>query len=266
MISGSVSIISEAIHSGIDLVAAVMAFFSVKISSKPPDDEHPYGHGKFENISGLFEVILIIVAGVFIIYESVKKLLEGSTFRMVELGFAVMLFSAIVNFFISRRLYKVARDTDSVALEADALHLRTDVFTSLGVAAGLGIIWLTGLKWLDPIIAITVALYILWEASKMLRKAFAPLVDTQLPNEDVKKIITILDAFVSEEVSYHRLRTRKSGPQNYIDLHLDLPNSMSVVKAHEICDQIECAIKQKFPRVDINIHIEPRERKSRKTP
>ena len=252
------SIISEAIHSGIDLIASVIAYFSLKISSKPPDEEHPYGHGKYENVSGFFEVILIIIVAVFIIYESVKKLIEGVSFQYIELGFAVMIFSAIVNFFVSQRLYKVAREFDSVALEADALHLRTDVYTSLGVALGLGIIWLTGYQWLDPIIAILVAIYILTQAIQMLKKVFAPLVDSQLPKEDVKKIKKVLDSFLSEEMTYHRLRTRKSGPENYVDFHLDLSGDMNVTRAHDICDSIESALKNEIRNIDINIHIEPR--------
>jgi len=157
-ISGSVSIISEAIHSSMDLIAAVIAFFSVKVSDTPPDSRHPYGHGKVENISGVIEALLIFIAAIWIIIEGVKKLLSNDIkLESIGIGSAVMLVSAVLNAFVSGRLYKVARETKSVALEADALHLKTDVYTSLGVAVGLGLIMLTGINWLDPVVAILVA-------------------------------------------------------------------------------------------------------------
>ena len=165
LISGSVSILSEAIHSSMDLIAALIAFFSVRVSDNPPDSRHPYGHGKIENISGVIESLLIFIAAVWIIVEAVKKLFgERIELDSIALGSIVMLISAIVNTYVSRRLYKVARATNSVALEADALHLKTDIFTSLGVAVGLGLIMATGINWLDPVIAILVALFIIREA------------------------------------------------------------------------------------------------------
>ena len=160
LISGSVSILSEAIHSSMDLVAAIIAFLSVRVSDNPPDSRHPYGHGKIENISGVIEALLIFIAAIWIIVEAAKKLAgEKIEIDSIALGSIVMLISAIVNTIVSRRLYKVARATNSVALEADALHLKTDVYTSLGVSAGLGLILITGINWLDPIIAILVALF-----------------------------------------------------------------------------------------------------------
>src|SRR5665647_23190 len=165
LISGSVSIISEAIHSSMDLVAAIIAFLSVRVSDNPPDSRHPYGHGKIENISGVIEALLIFIASIWIIIEAVKKLFGGKIeLESIGLGSLVMLISAIVNIIVSRRLYKVARATNSVALEADALHLKTDVYTSMGVAVGLGLIIITGINWLDPLIAMFVALFIIKEA------------------------------------------------------------------------------------------------------
>ena len=164
IITGSVSILSEAIHSTMDLIAAIISFFSVKISAKPADAEHPYGHGKFENVSGVIESLLIFVASLWIIIEAVKKIISGEEVGSSALGFFVMFFSAGINFLVSKRLYRVAKKTDSIALEADALHLKTDVFTSLGVGAGLLLIWITKLHFLDPVIAILVALFILKEA------------------------------------------------------------------------------------------------------
>jgi len=187
LISGSVSIISEAIHSSMDLMASLIAFFSVRVSDNPPDSRHPYGHGKIENISGVIEAILILIAAIWIIVEAVKKLIGlPYVIDSIGLGSLVMLASAIINIFVSRMLYKVAKETRSVALEADALHLKTDVFTSLGVAAGLGLIILTGIHWLDPAVAIIVAFMILRESYFLLRKAFLPLLDEAWDDKEVK--------------------------------------------------------------------------------
>jgi len=187
LISGSVSILSEAIHSLMDLIAAIIAFFSVTVSDNPPDSRHPYGHGKIENISGVIESLLIFLAALWIIIEAVRKLLgEKIELESIALGSIVMLISAIVNAFVSRRLYKVARATNSVALEADALHLKTDIFTSLGVAIGLGLIIFTGINWLDPVIAILVALFIIREAYHLLTKAFTPLLDTAWSDNEIE--------------------------------------------------------------------------------
>src|SRR5450759_1191495 len=181
LLSGSVSIISEAIHSSMDLIAAIIAFLSVRVSDNPPDSRHPYGHGKIENISGVIEALLIFVAAIWIIVEAVKKLFEEKIeLDSIALGSIVMLISAIINTIVSRRLYKVARATKSIALEADALHLKTDVYTSLGVAIGLGLIIVTGINWLDPVIAILVAMFIIRESYLLLKKAFTPLLDLSL--------------------------------------------------------------------------------------
>ena len=181
LMGNSISILSEAIHSFMDLLAAIIAFFSVRVSDTPADKNHPYGHGKFENISGVVEALLIFVAAFWIIYEAIKKLIDPQPIGSIWLGFAVMTVSAIVNAFVSTRLYKVAKETESIALEADALHLKTDVLTSIGVAVGMALIWLTGYHILDPIAAILVALLILKESYDLLKRAYGPLLDVALP-------------------------------------------------------------------------------------
>jgi cation diffusion facilitator family transporter len=262
-LSGSVSILSEAIHSMMDLIAAVIAFFSVKVSSRPPDIEHPYDHGKFENISGVVEGLLILVAAIWIIYEAISKFLHKEEITYLYLGFIVMSLSAVINFFVSRRLYKVAMETDSIALEADALHLKTDVYTSVGVAAGLGLISLTNIHILDPIVAITVALFIVYEAVVLIKTAYRPLLDTSLPDKDIKLIRSILKNFTGECISFHKFRTRKSGSHKYLDFHLEVPEEMTVKDAHTLCDRIEKELKQKLLNLDINIHIEPCSKKKK---
>ncbi|MCD4697924.1 MAG: cation diffusion facilitator family transporter [Bacteroidales bacterium] len=256
-LSGSVSILSEAIHSMMDLIAAVIAFFSVKISGRPPDREHPYDHGKFENISGVIEGMLILLAAGWIIYEAVLKLNHPEEIGFLYLGMIVMALSAGINFFVSKKLYKVAKETDSIALEADALHLQTDVYTSVGVTIGIFLIWLTGLHFLDPIVAILVALFIVYEAIKLIKNAYLPLLDTSLPDEEITEIESTLNNHMQSCMSYHQFRTRKSGPHKYVDFHMEVPENMSVKEAHDLCDSIEHDLKQKIRRLDINIHIEP---------
>jgi cation diffusion facilitator family transporter len=255
IISGSVSIISEAIHSSMDLIAAIIAFFAVKFSDVPPDSKHPYGHGKVENISGVIEGLLIFVAAVWIIVEAVKKLL-GEPFKLeaIWIGSIVMLISAVVNTIVSRKLYKVARETNSVALEADALHLKTDVFTSLGVAVGLGLIILTGVKWFDPVIAILVALFIIRESFVLLRKAFWPLLDSSWGEDEIESLEKTLSDM---EINYHDLRTRVAGNYRFVDIHIEIPQNESVGNAHNYCDKIEDELKSIYDNLTVTIHVEP---------
>lgn len=254
LFSGSVSIISEAIHSGMDLLAAVIAFFSVKMSDTPPDSKHPYGHGKFENVSGVIEAILIFIAAGWIIYEAIHKILKPSGVDNLGIGVAVMAVSAVVNTLVSRKLYQVAKKTESIALEADALHLKTDVYTSAGVAVGLLLIWITGWHFLDPIVAILVALLIIKESFTLLRNAYSPLLDSSLSEDETSIII---GAITRRSLTYHNLRTRKSGHYRFVDFHLELPEKMTLKQVHEICDQVEDEIKSKFRHIEIQIHVEP---------
>jgi cation diffusion facilitator family transporter len=255
LISGSVSIISEAIHSSMDLIAAIIAFLSVRVSDNPPDSRHPYGHGKIENISGVIEALLIFVAAIWIIIEAVKKLFgERIELDSIALGSIIMLISAIVNFIVSRKLYKVAHETNSVALEADALHLKTDVYTSLGVAVGLGLIIVTGINWLDPVVAILVALFIIRESYHLLNKAFTPLLDTAWGDDEIKELETTL---TSLDVNYHNLRTRVAGNYRFIDIHIQIPEDVSVGSAHKYCDKIENELTHNYQNLTVTIHVEP---------
>lgn len=255
LISGSVSIVSEAIHSGMDLIAAVVSFFSVKVSDNPPDSRHPYGHGKIENISGVIEALLIFIAAIWIIYEAIRKLMgEKIVLESIALGSIVMLISAAINSIVSARLYKVARETKSVALEADALHLKTDVYTSLGVAVGLGLIMVTHITWLDPAIAILVALFIFREAYSLLMRAFRPLLDTAWSNTEIRGLEEKLGEL---KVNYHDLRTRVAGNYRFIEIHIQIPEDVSVGNAHKYCDQIENMLTSEYPNLSVTIHVEP---------
>lgn len=255
LITGSVSIISEAIHSSMDLIAALIAYFSVRVSDNPPDSRHNYGHGKIENISGVIEGLLILIAAGWIIVEAVKKITgEHTQLESVGLGTIVMIVAAGINFIVSRKLYKVARQTDSLALEADALHLKTDVYTSLGVAAGLVLIMVTGLQWLDPIVAILVAIFIIAESFRLIKRAFNPLLDEAWKEEEIADLESTL---VSMNVKYHNLRTRIAGNYRFIDLHIEIPEDVSVGDAHKYCDLIENELNRKFNNLNVTIHVEP---------
>lgn len=256
-IIGSVSVISEAIHSALDLVAAMIAYFSVKQASKPADDRHPFGHGKIENISGLIEALLILVAAVWIIIEAYKKILAGSHLEAVGLGIAVMAVASLANFFVSRYLFKVASATDSIALKADAMHLSTDVITSVGVMLGLGLLKLTGLQLLDPLFAFAVALFIIKAAYELAVEALLPLLDVKLPKAEEQAIIEIIRRYDANFVEFHKLRSRKAGAERHIDLHLVVPHSQHIGSIHALCDQIEAEIKERFPASHVLIHAEP---------
>ena len=256
ILSGSVSIISEAIHSFMDLLAAIIAFISVRISDRPADERHPYGHWKIENISGVIEALLIFFAALWIIYEAVHKLIKPTEIETIGLGFAVMLISSAVNTVVSWYLYKVAKATGSIALEADALHLKADVYTSLGVAAGLGLIWLTGFHILDPIAALLVSILILKESYSLLMKAYKPLLDESLDIEEIKTITDIIDKHCKENIKYHGLRTRRAGNFMYVDFHLNLDENLTVREAHELCDTIEADIKHILVNSEVTIHVE----------
>lgn len=254
----SVSVISEAVHSGLDLIAALIAWFSIREAGKPADDEHHFGHGKIENVAGTIEALLIFGAAFYIIWEAVHKLRAGK-FEIESLGWgaAVMAVSSIANYLVSRHLLSVAIKTDSVALEADALHLRTDVYTSLGVLGGLVAIKLTGIAILDPIVAIVVALMIIKAAWDLTKTAFFHVLDVKLPDDEEALIHCVMDSYKDRFIEYHKLRTRKSGHIRHIDMHLVVPKLMTVETGHTLAHQISAEIEQKLAYCHILVHIEP---------
>ena len=261
IVSGSISILSEGIHSGIDLIAALIALFAVRESGKPADSGHAYGHGKIENVSGTVEAVLIFAAAVMIIFEAIQKsfkIINGQGFvGELGLGLVIMGVSALVNLIISTKLMRVAKRTDSVALKADALHLRTDVVTSAGVFIGLILIKITGWAIVDPLIAFVVALMIIKASFDLTKQAFAPLVDVSLPDEEREIISQVLLRHADEFVEFHKLRTRKAGAERHIDLHLVVAKYTPVVDVHELCDKIEEEISERLQGTHVLIHAEP---------
>lgn len=256
-ISGSIGIISEAIHSMSDFLASVLTYLAVLRSSQPADKEHPFGHGRYEDVAGFIEGILIIIASFYIICEACKKIIVAKSFEFDStLGIIVMSVAVLANLIVSAYLFKVAKKTDSVALYADAKHLSTDVYSSIGVLIGLVLIKITGFALLDPLIAIFVALIILRAGILITKETLNNLVDGTLPKEDLKQIEEILNR--CEKINgYKNLKSRKSGPFRDINLTLLCEENMSLKDCHEICDFIENEIKNTFPNSQTTIHCEP---------
>lgn len=257
ILSNSVSIISETIHSGMDLVASPIAFVSVKQSAKPADKKHPYGHGKVENISGLAEGLLIFVAAAMIIIEAVKKIFEPAEINQATIAIVVMIVAAITNLAVSRKLYKVSQEEDSMALEADALHLKTDVYTSLGVGIGILLIKLTGFLMLDSIVAILVALLIIKEAWELSRNALDYLIDAGLSDEEEAEIEKVIKEHSNQFINYHKLKTRKSGNVKHIDFHITVDPQLTVAETHNIIGQIKRHMSEKIKNTRVSIHVDP---------
>ncbi len=261
---GSVAVISEAIHSAVDLLAALIALFAVKTSAKPPDKDHPYGHGKYENVSGTIEALLIFVAAGWIIYEAVGRLLHPRPLEAPLIGMIVMGVSALVNIVVSEMLFRVARAHDSIALEADGWHLRTDVYTSVGVFAGLGVIlvhetWFpqVNLDWVDPVAAILVAMLIFRAAYHLTIQSARDLTDVSLPPDEERWICQCMVGMAPRVMGFHKLRTRKAGAQRFVDVHMLVTPEMPVVEAHCLADELVEQIKSRFPRSTVAVHIEP---------
>lgn len=253
---GSVSVVSEAFHSLSDLVASWIALWTVRISDRPADEDHAYGHGKFESLSGLAEALLILVAAVYILYESIHKLRFPEPMERVDLGLAVMVASAVVNWFVASYLFRVARKTDSLALEADAEHLRIDVWTSLGVVAGLALVACTGRAYFDPLVALAVALMMLTTSVRLILQASHPLLDAQLPAEEIESVRQVFRSD-SRVLGFHKLRTRKSGSHRHVDAHVQLEDSLTLLEAHDVTEDLEDQIRETLPNTSITLHTEP---------
>ncbi|MBP7795525.1 MAG: cation transporter [Elusimicrobiales bacterium] len=263
---GSISVISEAIHSSVDLLAAGIALFAVKNSSIPADDEHRFGHGKIENISGFVEALLIFLAAIFIIYESIKKLIHPVPIETIGFGILIMFFACVLNFYVSRMLAKTAKETDSIALKADAMHLTTDIYTSLGVMLGLFLIWILEtifkghhFHWIDPVTAIIVALMIIKAAYNLTMEALGDLMDSSITKKSLDDISEIISSNKYIK-SFKNLKTRKAGNKIFIEFDLVFNNEILLKDAHTITDDITNMIKAKYD-ADVIVHMEPCEDK-----
>ncbi len=261
-ITGSVAIITEAIHSSIDLVASVIAFFSVREADRPPDAEHPYGHAKIENLAAAIEGMLILVGSGIIVFESVRRLTGGeSEVDQLGIGIGIIALSIVVNLVVSGYIARRARQTDSPALEGDAAHLRTDAATSLGVLGGLVLVEVTGATWLDPVVALVVAAAIVVAGVRLLSRSSRVLVDEALPADELDAIRATVHAFGPRGVAgFHELRARRAGARRHVDLHVQFRAGTSLEDAHDTAEDLEDAIAERLAGADVLIHLEPEDR------
>ena len=257
ILTGSISIRADAVHSALDLIAAVITFLGVRISGRAADEQHPFGHGKVENITSIVVAGLIFTAAGVIAYTAVRRLIVGATIEFIAIGIYVTAAAIAINIFISLYLVKVSRDTDSPALRAEAGHLFADVLSSCAVLVGLILVRLTGLNILDPIVALLVALLILKVGYDVLRRSFGELIDVRLPRAEEDEIISCIIEHGGQIVGFHKLRTRKAGSQRFIDLHLVMPKNASVEEAHRMCDHLEQDIENRLHYTSVTIHVEP---------
>jgi cation diffusion facilitator family transporter len=259
--TGSVAILTEAIHSAIDLIASCIAYFSVRQAEEPADAEHRYGHEKFENVAAAAEGVLILVGSGVIIYASAHALIQGSDLHSLGFGIAVVGFASLVNLVVSAWLFRRAAETESAALEGDAAHLRTDAYTSLGVLVGLALVHWTGYEWLDPVVALLIAGAIVITGLKLVARSWRVLVDEALPPEELAAIRTAIEDFEGGDVvGYHQLRTRRAGARRYVDLHVQFRAGTTLEDAHGIAHALQDRIAARLRGADVLIHLEPEDK------
>ena len=257
LFTGSLAVLTSAVDSLLDILMSGINLVAIGHAEQPADEQHPYGHGKFETLATLFQSVVIALSGAWIIYEAIQRLIVASPIRQTGIGIAVMSISMLASFLISRHLRKVAKATDSSALEADALHFSMDVYTNLALLAGLVLIARFNLPWLDPVMSILVACYILFESLRLMRHGLRDVLDEQLPETVRKQIEGLIEDHKHELFGYHNLRTRRAGSQKLIDFHLTVCKHLSVEEAHDITDYIEKKISDQIVGTDVTIHVEP---------
>ena len=259
-ITGSIALITEAAHSAIDLVAAIVAYFGVRKADEPADESHPYGHSKIENLAAAIEGMLILVGAGVIIFEATRRLVDPPVVDSLGVGIAVIAFSVVANLVVSSYLYRQAAATDSPALEADGAHLRTDAATSAGVLVALVLVEVTGAEWLDPAVAIVVAFAIVAAGVRILSRTSRVLVDEALPPGELDAIKAAIDAYGATEVAgFHKLRARRAGSRRYIDLHVQFTDGTTLRRAHELTHELQRKISSAVKGADVLIHLEPEE-------
>jgi cation diffusion facilitator family transporter len=257
LLTGSVGLLSDALESGVNLVTAVFALIILTIAAQPPDEEHEYGHTKAEYFSGGFEGSLILIAALVIAVTAVQRLFQPQPLEQVSLGLIVSVLASVGNGLTALVLLRVGRQHNSLALTANARHLLTDVWTSLGVIVGLLAVKLTGWQWLDPLLALLVALQIVRTGVGLLKTAVNGLMDTSLPAEEVNQVRAVLERYCSDAVQYHALRTRQSGAYRFVSVHVQVPGDWSVQRGHTLLEAIERDLRQVVAPVSVFTHLEP---------
>jgi cation diffusion facilitator family transporter len=255
--SGSMAVLASAVDSLLDIVMSGVNLVAIRHAEQPADDCHPFGHGKFETLATMFQALIILLTGGWIVYEAGNRLYSGAQSLNVDQGIGILAFGALAAWGISSYLKRAAVQTDSSALAADALHFRMDIFSNLGLLSGMLLIRWFDLPWLDPTLSILVAAYILSEAFKLVRHALHDMLDRELPDEIKNQVRAVINAQNLPLSGYHNLRTRRAGSRKIMDFHLEVCRHMSVQDAHDIADQLEKGIENAILGADVTIHIEP---------
>jgi ferrous-iron efflux pump FieF len=258
--TGSMAVISSAVDSLLDILMSGVNYLAIRQADQPADQSHPFGHGKYETVATLIQSLVITLSGSWIIFESIRRLLNGVELSRLSGGMVVLLFSTAASWAIARHLRKVAKATDSSALQADSLHFAMDVYTNLALLTGLVLISLFNLPWLDPALSILVGLYIIYEAIKLLRNGLRDVLDEELPEGIRQEITGLIETHRGDLIGYHNLRTRRAGSQKIMDFHLTVCKHLTVNEAHDIADELEKKIEQEILGSDVTIHIEPCQR------
>jgi cation diffusion facilitator family transporter len=256
-LTGSVGLLSDALEGIINLAAATLAFAMLSVAARPPDEEHAFGYSKAEYLSGGVEGMLIVVAAAVIAFVAIDRLITPRPLEQLGLGIAVTAAASLINFAVARRLLKAGRDLRSIALEADARHLMTDVWTSGGVVVGVAAVWLTGWQTLDPLIALAVAANIVWTGYKLVQRSAQGLLDHALPEEQLQALNRVLDRYRGQGIDFHALRTRQAGTRSFVSVHVLVPSEWSVAQGHNLAHQVERDIHESLPDVAVLTHVEP---------
>ena len=258
-LTGSVGLLSDAIESFVNLAGALMALWMITLAELPADDDHAHGHGKAEYFSSAFEGFLILLAAFSIGYTAIDRLINPQPLEAIGFGLVVSVIASVLNLATARVLLTVGRKNASITLEADAHHLMTDVWTSVGVIGGVGLVWFTGWLWLDPAIAMLVAANIVWTGWQLMRRSADGLMDASLPVEKLEQIEMLLAKYRQEGIDFHALRTRQAGSRTFIILHVLVPGNWTVKLGHDWAERIEADIRNTLPRAHITTHLEPLE-------
>jgi cation diffusion facilitator family transporter len=257
-VTGSVGLLSDALESVVNLIAALLALAMITVAARPPDDDHAYGHDKAEYFSSGVEGGLILLAALSISYAAFTRLLNPQPIEQAGLGLIISIAASVINLIVARILLQAGRHYRSISLEADAHHLMTDVWTSAGVVVGVAAAALTGWQRLDPLIALIVAANIVWSGVRLIQRSVLGLLDTALPIEERRRISALLDRYAHEQgFTYHALRTRQAGARRFVSVHILVPGNWSVTRGHSLLEQIETQIRTEMPHTSVFTHLEP---------
>lgn len=255
----SIGLLSDALESGINLVAAFSALVAIRIGARPPDETHAYGHQKAEYLSSGFEGGLILMAAVSISIAAVQRLLNPQPIERINLGLLISIVASAINLIVAIILIRVGKERRSIAVEADGHHLMSDVWTSGGILVGMVVVAISGAYWLDPIIGLLAAVFISWTAIKLLKRSALGLIDTALPEEEVKTIKGVLESYCHDGVEYHALRTRRAGSRDFVSVQIQVSGDWTVQQGHNLLEDIEHEIRAALPHTTVFTHIEPLE-------